>query len=135
MNHRSKKNLLVEEGLPVFMGNYPTSLNDFMNAYRLGNFSEAKKEGIYQLQFRQSDTVFFYLGCCYIYEGNYSEALSFLNKIHTTSIFENSINYQKAFALARSGRVNEAKPILLKLINHSDSIHKLAAKKLFDTLN
>lgn len=117
-NKTENKTLVIEEGLPVFMGNYPSTYNQFMNDYRQGNYNLAIAEGQSLTQKNHSDTLCFYLGCCYNYTGQFYLAIGSFDKMSDNKQFEEAKDYQLAYALTKIGRRSDANRLLNKILDH-----------------
>lgn len=130
----TNKTVVIEEGLPVFMGDSPSSFNAFMNDYRLGNYDEAIEKGKQQLHTNPSDTLYFYLGCCYNYTQHYPQALECFSHIRHPAQKNLAIHYQTAFALVNAGQKEKAIPLLMDILRRPDSAYKTETRTLFNNL-
>ncbi len=124
---------VIEEGLPVFMGEYSTTYNEFMNEYRLANYENAISIGSMIKQ--KSDTLNFYMGCSYIYSGNYNQAIEQLNRINKSEHFEESKNFQLAYAYFKIGRTNEALKFIEKIKKSTNQKYTSAVQELLKNLD
>jgi len=87
--------LVIEEGLPVFMGEQTNTKDQFMNAYRTGNYEEALKLGE---SLQKNDTVYFYMGCAHLYNKEYEESIKYFKNVKPDSRFYCNSVYQNLFA-------------------------------------
>lgn len=90
-----EKFLVIEEGLPVFMGEQANAKDEFMNAYRTGNYEEALKLG--EL-LPKSDTVYFYMGCSHLYTKQFQSSIQEFKNIMPNSRFYCNSIYQHLYA-------------------------------------
>jgi len=88
----------IEEGAAVFMGGDNLASNDFMNAYRTGDYKTAISFGKKLMSAQSSDTLFFYMGCALNYVAECQEALTYFAKLPPESKYSSPAFYQKAYA-------------------------------------
>lgn len=118
---------LIEEGTPVFMGDYHDEINDFMNAYRTGEYETVLQIGSEKLLTQPSDTLVFYLACASNYTKDFLRALDYIDGVTTTSIFFNAAQYQKAYAFYKLKKMEAARTALLPLMRPDNPYFKPAS--------
>lgn len=108
-NYSEDPYLKVEEGTAVFMGGESTSLNDFMNAYRTGDYKNAIAFGKEKIKTQSSDTLFFYMGCAFNYVGDFQQAITHFRDLKEGSKYLAPALYQKAYAFYKLNQVDSAR--------------------------
>ncbi len=125
-----------EAGLPVHMNDYQaSSLTEFMNEYKLQNYSKAEIiiNKFYKLN-PSSDTIIYYKAIILKENKEYQNAFEYFSKVNKLSIFIEKAEFEKAICLWHLGKKSEAKQIFNNIASNPKHKFYLNALKVLKVI-
>ena len=126
---------LSEPGLPVLMSTTPRTMDAIMNAYKLGELSEARELLAAATEMDpENDTLRYFNGVVAVRMEGCGPATTWFTNLPATSAFAAKAEYNVALCALRADDIEQARTVLTKTAGSADVQVAARSRELLDRL-